>query len=104
MGHTVGWRLYGPKNVLIAEQTGSADLVAHHNNFLDCIRGTQTKLNADVDAGRLSATVVHLANIAARTGGVLEFDPQTERITNNEHANALVGRKYREHWGTPNVG
>jgi predicted dehydrogenase len=104
MGHTVGWRLYGPRNVLIAEQTGSADLVAHHNNFLDCIRGTQTKLNADVDAGRLAATVVHLANIAARTGGVLEFDPATEKITNNEHANALVGRKYRGHWGTPKVG
>ena len=42
---------------------------------------------------------MHLANIAARTGKVLEFDPKTETITNDPEANALVKRKYREHWG-----
>ncbi|MBL8849996.1 MAG: Gfo/Idh/MocA family oxidoreductase [Planctomycetaceae bacterium] len=102
MGHTVGWKLYGPRNKLMAEGSGQADLVAHHTNFLDCVRGTQSKLNADVQAGFQSATIVHLSNIAARTGAVLHFDPQTERITNHEHAAALVGRKYRSgHWAVP---
>lgn len=101
MGHTVGWKMYGPRNQLIAERTGGADLVAHHTNFLDCIRGTQSQLNADIKAGFLSATVVHLSNIAARMRAVLEFDPQSERITNHEEANALVARQYRDHWATP---
>jgi hypothetical protein len=59
-------------------------------------------MNASVDAGRLSATVVHLANIAARTGQVLEFDPATETITNSTSANSMVRRKYRDgHWAVP---
>ena len=39
IGHSVGWTLYGPRNKKIAERTGPADLAAHHQNFLDCIRG-----------------------------------------------------------------
>ncbi len=102
MGHTIGWKLYGPKNKLLAEQTGSADLPAHHQNFFDAIRDPAVSMNASVDAGRFSATIVHLANIAARTGQVLNFDPATETITNGDSANAMVRRKYRDgHWAAP---
>jgi predicted dehydrogenase len=102
IGHTVGWKLYGPRNKLIAENTGGADLVAHHQNFFDCIRGRQKQLNADVNAGLLSATLVHLANIAARTTRVLHFDPRTEQIVGDAEANALVRRQYRDgHWAVP---
>jgi len=101
LGHTVGWKMYGPKNKLIAERMGGADLPAHHTNFFDCVRGDAKTLAADVMAGHLSASLVHLANIAARTNKVLEFDPKTETITNDAVANGLVKRKYREHWGTP---
>ncbi len=100
IGHSIGWTLYGPKNKVIAERKGSADLVAHHTNFLDAVRDAKS-LNADVMAGHLSASIVHLANIAARVGKVLEFDPKAEMVTNDPEANALVKRKYREHWGTP---
>ena len=101
MGHTSGWRLYGPRNKFIAERRGRADLIAHHNNFFACIRGESKKLNADIKAGYLAAGIVHLSNIAARVGEVLHFDPKTEQITNNPKANALVKRTYRDHWGTP---
>ena len=102
LGHTVGWKLYGPKNKLIAEKTGQVDLPAHHTNFLDCVRGTQSRLNADITAGHLSATLVHLANIAARTGRVLNFDPVAEQITGDAEAAKLVGRNYRNgHWAVP---
>jgi predicted dehydrogenase len=101
IGHSVGWKLYGPKNKPIAEKTGRPELEAHHTNFLECVRGNAKELNADVMAGHLAAAIVHLANIGARTGKVLEFDPKTESITNEPEANALVRRKYREHWGTP---
>jgi predicted dehydrogenase len=101
IGHSVGWKLYGPRNKLIAEKSGGADLNAHHTNFLDCVRGTAKSLAADVMAGHLSATIVHLANIAGRVNKVLEFDPKAETITNDAEANGMVRRKYREHWGTP---
>lgn len=102
MGHTKGWSLYGPRNKLLAEQTGSMDLPGHHQNFFDAIRQPDVKPNADINAGRFAATIVHLANISARTGAVVSFDPEKEIITSSEEANALTQRSYRDHWGSPN--
>jgi len=102
IGHTVGWKLYGERNKLIAERTGTADLPAHHNNFLDCVRGTQKALNAPATTGVLSAGLCHLANISARVGRTLNFDPVKIEIRGDAEANALVSRKYRAgHWATP---
>ena len=104
IGHTVGWKLYGPRNKLIAQKTGSADLPAHHQNFFDCIRGVKTELNADVDVGFQSAAIVHLANISARMGRALQFDPEREAILNDEAAHQLLGRTYRAgHWAVPKM-
>ncbi len=102
VGHSDGWKLYGPKNKLIAEKTGSPELTPHHTNFFECTRGTQKQLNAPATAGHLAAAIVHLANIAARVGKTLTFDPATEQITNDAAANALVKRQYRAgHWAVP---
>jgi len=104
VGHSVGWKLYGPRNKLIAEKTGAPDLPAHHQNFFDCIRGVQKQLNADVKAGFLAAGLVRLANIGVRVGRVLQFDPEREQITNDAAAAELVGRKYRDgHWAIPRM-
>jgi predicted dehydrogenase len=102
IGHTSGWKLYGARNKLIAEKSGGVDLSLHHTNFLDCIRGEQKQLNADVMAGHLSATLCHLANIAHQVGRNLNFDPVTEQIAGDAEANALVRRKYRDgHFAVP---
>jgi predicted dehydrogenase len=102
LGHTTGWRLYGPRNKLIAERSGPVDLPAHHTNFFECIRGNQQRLNADVNAGNLAAGIVHLANIAARVGRVLQFDPVGEQIAGDAQANGLLRRAYRDgHWAVP---
>jgi predicted dehydrogenase len=101
IGHSVGWKLYGPRNKLIAERSGSADLAAHHQNFLDCICGRQTQLNAGVEAGHRAAALVHLANIAVRVGRRLSFDPLKEQIVGDAEADRLLRRAYREHWATP---
>jgi len=100
MGHTVGWTLYGERNTVVDQGTGTPDLPAHHQNFFECIR-SGAKPHADIEIGHLSATLTHLGNIATRLRKTLEFDPQKERITNDEAADALVRREYREHWGTP---
>jgi predicted dehydrogenase len=100
MGHSVGWKLYGPKNKLLAEHTGGADLAAHHQNFFDAIRnGTPT--NADITAGTTAAGIVHLGNIAARVGRVLNIDPEQGRIKDDPEADALTHRQYRDHWAVP---
>ena len=102
VGHSVGWKLYGGKNKLLAEGTGRPDIATHHSNFFDCIRGDGKRLNADVTAGHLAAAVCHLANIAARVGRVLDFDPKAETIRDDAEAAPLVRREYRDgHWAVP---
>ena len=105
IGHSVGWTLYGPGNRKIAERTGPADLAAHHQNFLDCIRGTSRAPNADITAGHRSAALVHLANIGARVGRVLRFDSKSETVVGDVEAAGLVARHYRAgHWAVPERG
>jgi hypothetical protein len=102
IGHSVGWTLYGPRNKKIAERSSSADLAAHHQNFLDCVRGDQNQPNADVMAGHRAATLVHLANVGARVGRALHFDPRSEQITGDPEAATMVTRRYRQgHWAVP---
>ena len=87
--------------LLDAVPATDVDLVAHHNNFLDCIQSGE-KPNADIEIGYLSTSLCHLGNIATRVGRVLHFDPQTEQIQGHADANALLHRKYREgHWAVP---
>jgi predicted dehydrogenase len=76
------------------------DDAAHVRNFLDCIR-TGTLPAADIEIGHKATTLCHLGNIAVRVGRALHFDPATERVLNDEEADALTRREYREHWGTP---
>ncbi len=102
IGHSIGWALYGPGNRKLAERAGPADLAAHHQDFLDCVRGTSKRPNADVAAGHRAATLVHLANIGARVGRALHFDPRTESIVGDAEAASMVARRYREgHWAAP---
>jgi predicted dehydrogenase len=102
LGHTRGWRLYGPRNELIAERTGSADLVAHHDDFFRSIREPGRVPHADVQAGLRSAVVVHLANISARVGRTLRFDPERLEIVGDDEAARMLKRNYRkDHWAVP---
>jgi hypothetical protein len=102
MGHSVGWRLFGPRGKMLAERTGGGDLAAHHRNFLAAIRDPAISTNATAVIGHRAATIVHLCNIAARTGSVLRFDPDREVITNDAAAQALLSREYRaDHWAVP---
>ena len=91
MGHTQGWRLYGERDRLIAEREGKLSLRPHHDNFLACVRGEHQAANADIGAGTRSATLVHLANISARTGRLLNFDREAQQITGDEESNEAAG-------------
>lgn len=101
LGKGSGFQLYGPRNKLIEKVDGTANLPAHHQNFLDCVRSGK-RPNADIEIGHLSATLAHLGNIACRVSRTLKFDPASERIIDDSQADAQLKRSYREgHWAVP---
>lgn len=95
------YQVFGPKNKLIEESSGSApDLAAHHANFLECIQ-TGARPNADIEINYLSTALCHLGNIATRVGRVINFNPTKEQIMDDTEAAKWLKRTYREHWATP---
>ena len=87
-----------PVEVAVTPEPQNTD--AHIADFIDCVR-TGKKPNGDIHIGHLTTTLCHLGNIATRIGSALQFDPETETITNNDQANSLVTRRYRDHWSVP---
>jgi predicted dehydrogenase len=103
LGKNDGWQLFGPRNEPRESRKASGMGLPHHRNFVECIRAGRLP-NADVEIGHLSATLCHLANISTRVGRTIQFDPAAERILNDEEADRLVRREYREHWARPEGG
>ena len=47
-------------------------------------------LNAPIEEGHISASLVHLANVSYRLGRTLHFDPEVERVMGDDEANNLL--------------
>lgn len=121
-GNTIGNLFYGSDGWMALDNTGfkvykgdPAKLVQsepakqdpfpmHVANFLAAIRSRKYEdLHADIDIGRQSADLCHLANISYRMGGeLLKFDPQRQRFE-NEQANALAHPKHRAPYVLPDL-
>ena len=73
--------------------------VPHFTNFADAVREGKP-LNQPIEIGQVSAMLCHLANIAYRTSGALEVDPESGKIKgNNPEAQKLWAREsYRPGW------
>lgn len=69
----------------------------HFNNFVDAIRGG-TEITSPMDEGHKSILLCHLANIAHRTGRVLNCDPKNGRILNDAAAMKYWRREYEKGW------
>ncbi|HUF60703.1 MAG TPA: Gfo/Idh/MocA family oxidoreductase [Verrucomicrobiales bacterium] len=100
LAKNAGWKLYGERNALIEERQCQPDLAAHHQNFLDALRGEAVP-NCDAAEGHASAALCHFANIATRLQRTLHFEPASETISGDEEAAALLRRSYRDHWARP---
>jgi len=72
-------------------------LAQHMGNFLDCVRSRKTT-NASAEIAHLSCGLIHLGEIAYRTGHVLKFDPKNEDFPDDTEANALLSKEYRKPW------
>ncbi len=99
--HGGGWQVMGPDGQIVAQEGGIFPDKEHQKNFIEAIRTRKTP-NGDPEQGQLSATMVHLGNIAYRVGNrQLFFDGQTEKFLDNDQANILARGSYREGYVIP---
>src|SRR5260221_1996681 len=74
-------------------------------NFIQALRtGKQSDLNAPIEEGAISTTLVHLANISYRLGRTLRFDAASYSVTGDSEANHLFRREYRKPFVVPAKG
>jgi predicted dehydrogenase len=73
----------------------------HRQNFIECVK-TRKETIAPAEVGHRSISVAHLGEIAMITGQKLQWNPETEKFTdNNAYATRLLKRPYREPWKFP---
>jgi predicted dehydrogenase len=101
-----GYRIFkgDPAKLVQSEKVEGDSLAEHLANFLSATRTRKYQdLHADVDIGRLSADLCHLANISYRLGGrQLKFDPQKEHFDDAE-ANRLAHPNHRAPYTIPDL-
>jgi hypothetical protein len=121
-GNTVGTTFYGSKGLISMwdedhhkyaswlgrEQkpgpgSSSAELMGNHwGNFIDAVRSRKdSDLNAPIEEGAISTTLVHLANISYRLGRSLNFDSTSYSCPGDDEANRLFTRDYRKPFVVP---
>ncbi len=71
-------------------------------NFIDCVRSRRKEdLNAPVEEGHISCTLMHLGNVSYRLGRTLNFDPVNQTVIGDEEANRMLHRAYRAPYVVP---
>jgi predicted dehydrogenase len=66
-------------------------------DFLDCVKSRRTPL-CPLEEGHRSTAFAHIANIALARGKRLQWDPASERFTNDAQANQMQHYTYRKPW------
>ncbi len=96
-----GWQVFGPNAELIAQHGGVHSDKEHQTNFIECVRNRKQP-NSTAEQGHMSATLVHMANIACRAGNRhLLFDAEKEIFIDENDANKLVKDSYRDSYVVP---
>ena len=100
--HGDGWQAFDADGQAVRTEPGlfSPSNVAHSDNFIACIRSRELPA-ADIEELHLSTLLCHYGNIAYRTGRKLHIDPDTDGFKDDDGANALVKRTYRDPYVIP---
>ncbi|MCA9444943.1 MAG: gfo/Idh/MocA family oxidoreductase, partial [Candidatus Omnitrophica bacterium] len=70
----------------------------HMRNFLDCVRSREECI-APAETGHRSVTPGHLGYVSHRLGRALKWDPEAEKVIDDDAANNLLHHQdYREPW------
>ncbi len=65
--------------------------------FAEAVK-TRKPAGGNAEASHRCATLLHLANVAIRTGRKLRYDPVKEQVVGDEEANRLVNVPMRAPW------
>ena len=68
-----------------------------HRNFLDCVKSRNDPY-FPAEIGHRCATLCHLGNISMRLDQGLDWNPETEKITDNKAASSMLSREMRKPW------
>ena len=66
-------------------------------SFVEAVR-TRKPAGGNTEAAHRAVTILHLANIAIRTGRKIHYDPVKEQVIGDEEANRLVNQPMRAPW------
>ena len=76
----------------------------HFENFINAVRSRKRDtLNAEIEEGAISTTLVHLANISYRLGRTIKFDAATYSCPGDEEATKMFTRNYRDPFTVPTI-
>ena len=74
----------------------------HYANFVKAVKSRNTAdQHGPVETAHMASALAHLGNISYRLGRQLDFDPVKERFSSDDHANAMLTRKYRKPFVVP---
>ncbi|MCD6050843.1 MAG: ydgJ 3 [Verrucomicrobia bacterium] len=90
-----GYTIFDNAGKEVAKNPGKGSDVPHFTNFINSIRLGE-RLNSEIEEAQKSSMLCHLANIAYRSGKVIQFDGK--KITNPEGTEKLWRREYRPGW------
>jgi predicted dehydrogenase len=119
-GATVGNIFYGKDGILVIKGYGTYEIYMgqrrepgpkrsvggefdmHVKNFIDAVRTRDRgMLDGPVETAHYASGLAHLGNIAYRLKRQLKFDPATEKFVDDEVADAMLTRDYREPFVVP---
>lgn len=69
----------------------------HYRNFLDCVKSREEPIEP-VEVGHRTASICHAGNLAMRLKRKLKWDPIKEQFADDELANRMRRRPYRQPW------
>jgi len=86
----------------LAPGPSGSDVGNNWANFIAAVRSRKHEdLNAPIEEGAISTTLVHLANISYRLGRTLHFDAASYSVTGDAEANRMFRRTYRKPFVVP---
>lgn len=92
---SAGYTIFDNKGKETFKNPGKGSDIPHFTNFINSIRLGE-RLNSEIEEAQKSSMLCHLANIAYRSGKVVQFDGK--KITNAEGTEKLWSREYRPGW------
>ena len=73
-----------------------------HGNWLDCIQSRKQPISP-IEIGHRACSVCLVSHIAMKVPGVLNWNPNKEKFSNNDLANSMLSRPQRYPYGTDYV-